>query len=364
MKHNHYCVIMAGGYGKRFWPICRENMPKQFMDMTELGTSFLRAAYERCSSLFLPENIIIITLEKYKELVKSQVPEIQDKNLLLEPFGRKTAACVAYATYTILKRDPEAVVAVTPSDLIISDTEEFSNTLSKAMEYAKVNQVLMTLGIRPTHPDPNFGYIQIKGGKDACSDDKPIKVKTFTEKPDPSLAEVFWKSGEFFWNSGIFVWKASVIKEELEKYLPDITELFTGWDKALGSPAEKSFIERVYADCEKISIDYGVMEKTDKVWLFPANFGWCDIDNWDAYYRNYKKKDEVNNICNSDRQCLEDAEDNLIISKDRKKLIAIKGLKDYMVIDTGDVLMICPKDDEKYKELLAKTGMPGYEEFR
>lgn len=364
MRHHHYCVIMAGGHGKRFWPICRENMPKQFMDMTELGTSFLRSAYERCSSLFPPENIIIITLEKYKALVESQIPEIPKENLLLEPFGRKTAPCIAYATYTILKRDPEAVVTVTPSDLVITDTEQFRTTLSKAMDYAMEHLVLMTLGVRPTHPDPNFGYIQIKGGKDAYSDDIPVKVKTFTEKPDVSLAKIFWKSGEFFWNSGIFVWKASVIKEELEKYLPDITELFTGWDKALGSPAEKSFIERVYADCEKISIDHGVMEKTERAWLFPARFGWNDIDNWETFYAHYRKKDSGNNVCNSEKQCLEDAEDNLIITKDKKKLIAIKGLKDYMVIDTGDVLMICPKDDEKYKEFLPKTIMPGYDEFR
>ena len=364
MKDNHYCVIMAGGYGKRFWPICRETLPKQFLDITGNGNSFVRAAYDRCAGLFKPENIFIITLEKYRRLVEQQIPELPEKNLLLEPYGRKTGPCVAYSTYTILKREPNAVMTVMPSDLVISDNEQFTHTILKAMEYAEAHPVLMTLGVKPTHPDPNYGYIQIKGGEEAYSDDVPMKVKTFTEKPDAALAEVFWKSGEFFWNSGIFVWQASVIKEEMEKYMPNITNLFSGWKTTLGSTAEAVFIERVYTDSEKISIDNGVMEKTDIAWLFPARFGWSDIDNWETFYKHYANKDADNNACNSKNTCLENAEGNLIISQDKNKLMAIKGLKDYIVIDTEDVLMICPKNDEEYKGFLTRTAMPGYNEFR
>lgn len=334
------------------------------MDITGRGNSFVRAAYDRCTSLFKPENIIIITLDKYKKLVEEQIPELPKENLLPEPYSRKTGPCVAYSTYTILKRNPNAVVTVTPSDLVITDTDQFRSTISKAMEYAEGNHVLMTLGVKPTHPDPNFGYIQIKGGKEAYSEDIPVKVKTFTEKPDAALAEVFWKSGEFFWNSGIFVWKASVIKEEMEKYIPHITNLFSGWENALGTTSETVFIERAYTDCEKISIDYGVMEKTDIAWLFPARFGWSDIDSWDTFYSHYGPKDAEGNACNAKNTCIEDSGGNLIISTNEKKLMAIKGLKDYMVIDTGDVLLICPKDDKEYKDFLARTAMPGYDEFR
>ncbi len=364
MRDNHYCVIMAGGYSKHFWPICRENMPKQFMDITGNGQSFVRAAYDRCSGLFKPENIIIITIRKYKRLVEEQIPELPKENLLLEPYERKTGPCIAYSTYTILKRDPAAVVTVTSSDLVITENEQFRNTISKAMEYAETNPVLMTLGVRPTHPDPNFGYIQIKGGEEAYSENTPVKVKTFTEKPDVALAEVFWKSGEFFWNSGIFVWKASVIKEEMEKYIPHITNLFKGWENTIGSPYETVFIERAYTDCEKISIDYGVMEKTERAWLFPALFDWSDIDNWETFYNIFKDNDAENNVCNTEKRCIEDAKGNLIIFDNGKNLMAVKGLKDFMVIDTGDVLMICPRDENEYKDFLARTAMPGYDEFR
>lgn len=361
---NQYCVILAGGAGNRFWPVCRESRPKQFIEISSDGVSFLRTAYERVLGVFLPENIIVITLERYAGIVREQIPELPEGNLLLEPYGRKTAPCIVYATYSILKRNPAAVVTVTPSDIVIDDDSLFRGTLRKAMDYALAEPVLMTLGIVPTRPDTGYGYIQIKGGKAAYTEDKPIKVKTFTEKPDPEIARVFYGSGEFFWNSGIFVWKASVIREEMERYIPEISSLFTGWESALGSPAEKLFIQRAYTDCAKISIDYGVMEKTERAWMYPAKFGWSDIDSWESLYAARTDKDTDGNICHAGKHCLEDVKGNVILTSEKRKLVAIKGMEDYLIIDTPDVLLICPKDDKKYKDFITRMAMPGYDEYR
>lgn len=364
MNNNYYCIIMAGGYANHFWPITRESRPKQFLDMAGSGRTFIQAAYDRCIGVVPDENILVITLDKYKDLVKEQLPELKEDNLLLEPYGRNTAPCIAYAMYTLLKRNPEAVMAVTPADLVISDIDTFHRSLTNALDYAAQNPVLVTLGVVPDHPDPNFGYIQVLGGKGAYLEDKPMKVKTFTEKPNIELAQVFCNSGEFFWNSGIFVWQAEVIHEELRKYTPAITKLFHGWQDALGTPAEPVFLERAYTDCIKLSIDYGVMEKTDKAWLYPAKFGWSDIDSWESLCDHLPKKDENDNVCNIPGSLIENAHGNIIVSDKKSKLIALTGLEDYIVIDTDDVLMICPKEEKAYKDFIAKTAMPQYKDYR
>ncbi|MBQ3881360.1 MAG: mannose-1-phosphate guanylyltransferase [Bacteroidales bacterium] len=365
MNSHYYCIIMAGGSGDRFWPLSRENNPKQFLGLTGDSESFLVRTYEMCQGIVPKENILVITLGKYRSIVEEQLPDLDSSNLLLEPIGKKTAPCVAYATYEILRRDPRAVMAMTPCDIIIKDWQEFRNAMTKALDYAEHNDILMTLGITPTHPDTNYGYIQIAGGASAMKEDIPVKVKTFTEKPPQYLADVFCTSGEFLWNSGIFVWQAAVIREELEKYLPEITNLFTGWETALGSDETRGvFLERIYSDCKKISIDYGVMEKTERAWLFPARFEWYDIDSWDTLYNYYPDKDSSNNACNSTRPYFEDDKDSLILTTSPGKLLAIKGLKDYIVVDTDDVLLICPKDDKDYKDFITGLGMPGFEDIR
>lgn len=364
MNNNHYLVIMAGGTCNRFWPICRDSLPKQFMDITGHGQTFLRMTYERCLGLVPTENIIIITLSKYKDIVKSQIPEIDDSNLLLEPYSRGTAPCITYATYSILRRNPDATIAVTPSDHIIPDSEKFRSTISKAMDYAENHQVLTTLGSRPTRPETSFGYIQIMGGKSAYSDDKPVQVKTFTEKPDKSLAEIFCKSGEFFWNTGIFVWKASVIISELNRYSPEITGLFKDWENIIGTEGEQPFINKVYTDCSKISIDYAVMEKTSVAWLYPATFEWRDIDNWEDLYAVVPKVEDSTNVCNSREPYIEDASGNIIMTSKGGKLIAVKGLDDFIIVDSDDVLLICPKDEDKYKDFIAKLAMPGFDKYK
>ena len=355
---------MAGGHLNRFWPISREGMPGHFMDISGTGKSLVKMAYDRCTGVVPAENIIVITLAKFKDIIKEQIPELPEENLLLEPYARRTAPCVAYSTYHLLKRDPHAVVAVTPADLVINDEKLFKETLTNALDYAEKNPVLMTLGIKPSRPDTEYGYIQVVGGKDACNSLEPVKVKTFTEKPDAQIAEVFYRSGEFFWNSGIFVWQAGVIKEEMEKYIPEITRLFDGWEGALGSSAEKVFIERAYTDCVKLSIDYGVMEKTDRAWLYPVHFGWSDIDSWENFYSSISNKDSDGNISNTSKVILQNDKRNIILTKDKEKLLILRGLEDCIVVDTEDVLLICPRDDKQYKELVNSTRMPGYDKYR
>ena len=355
---------MAGGTGNRFWPVSREARPKQFLDIAGTDKTFLQMTYERFARFIPKENILIVTLARYAGLVTEQIPGFPKENLLLEPYSRNTAPCLVYSNYRRLKRDPDAVMLATPADHLILDDALFQKTLGHILDHVENHDVLMTLGIAPNSPDTSYGYIQVAGGKVSSMEDKPYKVKTFTEKPDQTLAEVFCKSGEFYWNSGIFAWKASVIREEMERYIPDITSLFKGWEKALGTLDEGPFLEKVYGDCPKTSIDYGVMEKTDRAWLYPGHFGWTDIDSWDGLYKNFPEKDAEGNAANAGWTLLRDDRENLIYSRDRDKLIAVKGLKGYMVINTEDALLVCPRDERAFKDILADLGMPEFEQFR
>ena len=341
----------------------RNAKPKQFLDVADTGKTFVRQTFDRFSRIVPKENILVATAERYRDLVMEQIPELDSSNLLLEPYSRNTAPCIAYATYTILKKNPNAHVVVTPSDHIIEYEDLFIGTIRKALEYVADNDVLMTLGVVPTRPDTNYGYIQAAGGTESYRMTEPMQVKTFTEKPDRELAQVFLNTGEFFWNSGIFLWNAATIKEEMEKYLPEVTGLFNGWESVLGTPIEREFIARAYTDSINISIDYAVMEKTSRAWICPVQFGWTDFGTWESLY-NYIPKDMNGVASNVDRMLVENTSDTLVISSRKDKLVALKGLEDYIVIDTEDALVICPKDDKKFKEFITGIGMPGFEKYR
>lgn len=358
-----YCVIMAGGTGIRFWPVSKAGKPKQFLDVADTGKTFIRQTYERFLKTVPQDNIIIVTADRYRDLMLEQIPEIKSENLLTEPYSRNTAPCIAYATYTLLKRDPEAHVVVAPADHIIDDEDLFAETIRKAFDYVYENDVLMTLGVVPTRPDTNYGYIQAYGGSKAYRNNQPLQVKTFTEKPDKEMASLFISTGEFLWNAGIFLWKAATIRREMERYLPEVTGQFTGWESAIGTRIESEFIARAYTGCLNISIDYGVMEKTDMAWIYPVNFGWQDVGSWESLY-NYIPKDNLGNAITAEKTLLESTGNMLVVSPEKKKLIAIKGLEDYMVIDTDDVLVICPKDDKKFKDFISGIAMPEYEKYR
>ena len=355
---------MAGGAGTRFWPVSRAARPKQFLDVADTGKTFIRHTYERFLDIVPQENIIIATADKYKDLVLAEIPELASENLLLEPYAKNTAPCLAYATYSLLKRDPAAKFIVSPADYIIENQNVFSETINAAFEYIEDNDVLMTLGIIPTRPDTNYGYAQVVGGRAALTESKPVKVKTFTEKPDKELAKIFLASGEFLWNAGMFIWKASTIKEEMEKHMPVVTGMFKGWETALGTPPESEFLRKAYADCMNLSISYGVMEKTDRAWIYPVHFDWQDVGTWESLHNYIIGKRGLENAINAEKSILEETKDTLVISPDKKKLIAIKGLEGYTVVDTDDVLLICPKDDKKFKDFISEIAMPEYEKYR
>lgn len=361
-KH-YYCVILAGGIGSRFWPISRISLPKQFLDFTDSGRSFLRMTYDRVKNVIPEENILVVTLRKYRDKVTEQIPELKAENLLLEEYNRNTAPALTFATYSLLKRDPEAVMLATPSDLVIDGQEIFENALSRAFGYASKYDALITLGVVPTRPDPNFGYIQAAG---ELQEDKPVRVKTFTEKPDPDLAKVFVDTGEFLWNSGMFVWKAQSIRAELERYSPEITRIWKGWEDALGQEGEAAFLQKVYtSDMPRTSIDYAVMEKTEKAWVYPAHFKWADIGNWDSLYEYLATHDGNGNAASIvGKVLLKESQNNILYSDKKSKLTAIRGLENYVVIDTDDVLLICPRDDDKFKPFLSDLALPDYKEFK
>ena len=365
MNRSHcYCVIMAGGNGVRIWPVSRNAKPKQFLDVADTGKTFIQSTFERFSKIVPKENILIVTGDKYRDLIAEQLPEVAQENILYEPYSRSTAPCIAYATYTLLKRDPEAKMVVTPSDHLIEDENVFVETIEKAFDYIDGNDVLMTLGVVPTRPDTNYGYIQACGGSEAYKLGVPLQVKTFTEKPDRELAEVFINTGEFLWNSGIFIWKAQTIRQEMEKHLPEVTKLFNGWENVLGTAVESEFITRTYTDCANISIDYGVMEKTDRAWISPVQFKWSDVGTWESLYNIIPTKDAKGNAISAEKTLIEDTHNVMVVAPSKKKLIAIKGLEDYMVIDTDDALVICPKDDKKFKDFISGLAMPGFEKYR
>ncbi|MBO4671701.1 MAG: mannose-1-phosphate guanylyltransferase [Bacteroidales bacterium] len=357
---HYYCVIMAGGLGTRFWPVSRDSRPKQFLTITKTGKSFLRLAYERARTVADPSNIIVVTLERYRSLVLSDIPELELQNLLMEPYNRNTASCIAFASYTIMKRDPEAVMLVMPADQVVEDGPLFTSTVLEGMNYAAGADVLLTLGILPRRPDPNFGYIQIDG---QMSDGHPVRVKTFTEKPSRELAQVFVDSGEFLWNSGMFIWKAGVIAEELARYAPEVARQWNGWELFVGGENEHEYLQRIYADMPRTSIDYAVMEKSERVMAIPAFFGWNDLGNWDSVYEYYAGSDG-NAVKASCDVILRDSNRTVVASPQKNKLLVVKGLEDYIVFDSEDILMICPRDGKSIGDLLSEITLPEYEKYR
>jgi mannose-1-phosphate guanylyltransferase len=344
MATNHrYCVIMCGGIGSRFWPYSRTARPKQFIDFFGTGRSLLQMSYDRILSIVPKENVVIVTNEAYAPLVREQLPELLDANILLEPARRNTAPCIAWAAYHIAAIDPEASMVVAPSDHLVTREREFEESIRRGFEFVEANNALLTLGITPTRPETGYGYIQV--GKDVT--DCISKVKTFTEKPNLELAKVFLESGEFFWNSGIFLWSAKAIKEALRQYASDIATRFDGGEAQFGTAAESDFIAAEFAACPGVSIDYAVMEKADNVYVERVHFGWNDLGTWSALYEN-SPKNRDGNVTQGCHVQAYNSSGNIFVVNNEDKLVVCSGLKDYVVADAGDVLLICPMDEEQH----------------
>lgn len=341
LNKNTYVAIMAGGIGSRFWPYSRVDKPKQFLDVLNTGQSLLQLTFERFNKICLSENIFIVTNEDYVTLVKEQLPDLKDYQILAEPIRRNTAPCVAYVCQKIQSINENANIIVTPSDHIILKEDKFQQTIAKAIDFIEKNDVLLTLGIKPTRPDTGYGYIQ----REENEIEGVFKVKAFTEKPDKELAKTFYKSGDFLWNSGTFIWKANAIIEAFNKYLPEVYEAINSCKADFFTENELKAISVAYTQCTSISIDYGIMEKANNVYVIPSDFGWSDIGTWTSLYDEYEK-DYLKNAVKGKLVHIYDSSDNMIVANDNK-LVVVNGLKDYCVIDTDDVLMIFKKDREQ-----------------
>ena len=330
---------MAGGVGTRFWPKSRKNMPKQFLDILGNGKSFIRMTFERFSARIAPENFLVVTNQNYKSLVLEHLPELKPEQILCEPIGRNTAPCICYAANYLNKIAPDSLMVVTPSDHYVADEKGFIDTLDACTEFAEANDVLMTIGINPTRPETGYGYIQ-------RSSAEPLSpVKCFTEKPNLEVAQAFIRSGEFLWNSGIFIWKTSAILSAIERYLPEMHSLFSSISASYGTVGESAAITDVFTRCRAISIDYGVMERADNVYVHSGDFGWSDIGTWGSLYQ-HSRKDKYANAKPAEGCYTYDTR-NTIISLPQNKVAIINGLRDYIVVDTEDVLMICPRSEEQ-----------------
>ncbi len=338
MESNKYCVIMAGGIGSRFWPKSRRVMPKQFLDILGTGKSFIRHTYERFLPSISPENFLVVTNRDYRDLVLEHIPELKPEQVLCEPVGRNTAPCICYAAYSLLKTNPEAEMVVTPADHFVSDEEGLRNIIDECFDFASKHHSLLTVGVKPSRPETGYGYIQV-------SDTNPIsRVKCFTEKPNWELALTFVQSGEFYWNSGIFVWRAADIIEAIKRHLPDNHELFHSIMDDYGTPRETAAIAKVFAECRAISVDYGIMEQADNVYVRIGEFGWSDVGTWGSVYQHSPRDKEGNAA--SENTFLYETQDSFI-SLPSDKLAVVVGLKDYIVVDTDDALMICPCSEEQ-----------------
>jgi mannose-1-phosphate guanylyltransferase len=336
---NNYVVIMAGGIGTRFWPYSRTQKPKQFLDVMGTGSSLLQLTYQRFKSICPLENVFVVTHESYKDLVKEQLPELSDNQILLEPTRRNTAPCIAYACYKIGAKNPKANIVVTPSDHIILKESPFISAIEKAIQFSEKEDCLITLGITPNRPETGYGYIQF----DHLVEDDVFKVKTFTEKPQLDLAIKFLDSGEFVWNAGIFIWSASSILSAFGKHLPDLAEIFENGDGIYNTNKEDDFIKQAYSQCKNVSIDYGIMEKADNVFMVKGDFGWSDLGTWNSLYE-IREKDENANVIQGNVITVDSKNCYIIGPKDN--LILTQGLEGYLVAQCDNVLLICEKDKE------------------
>lgn len=338
---HRYCVIMCGGIGSRFWPFSRTSKPKQFIDFLGTGRSLLQMSYDRILPIVPKENIIIVTNSCYSELIKEQLPELKDSQILFEPARRNTAPCIAWAAYHIHALDPQASMIVTPSDHLITREREFEKSVLEGFDFVENNDALLTLGIKPSRPDTGYGYIQIGAKVEPGIN----KVKTFTEKPDLQLAKVFLESGEFFWNSGIFLWRTNTIIDSMRQLAPEVAGVFDNGSGKFGTPEEILYINEHFPGCVNISIDYAIMEKSNKVYVECVDFGWNDLGTWNALYDNSPRNRDGNVAHNCNIVAYESTGNIFAITAD--KLVVVDSLKDYIVADTGDVLLICPKSKEQ-----------------
>ena len=358
-----WAVIMAGGAGTRFWPMSRAARPKQFLDMLGTGRSLIQMTCDRLSRRIPLSQTLVVTQERYRDLVSEHLPDLPPENILCEPFMRNTAPCIAFANHVVAARTGNAsdvALVVAPADHLILDEAGFLDVLDRALAHTRSTTHLVTLGIRPTRPDTGYGYIQFED-LPGVEDPSIRAVRTFTEKPTFELATEFLASGDFYWNSGIFVWSLANITAAFEQHLPEMHDLFHERAEAFATrePAHLSEVAAaLYPDCENISIDYGVMEKARNVAVILSDFGWSDLGTWGSVHDKLPADADGNGTAGVDLWAL-DARGNVLAAESgadgRSKLIAIRGLSDFIVVDTPDALLICPRSEEQWIKTLVTS---------
>ncbi len=335
---------MAGGVGSRFWPLSTQSYPKQFLDILSVGETLIQQTFRRLSLLCPQENIFIVTNKDYFDLCKKQLEGIRNSQILCEPVMRNTAPCIAYAAFKIFNLNNNAKLIVAPSDHLITDELKFTSIVNEAFTAINTEDVLITLGIKPSRPDTGYGYIQYEHSN-FLENNNIKKVKTFTEKPNVSLALQFLDSGDFLWNAGIFIFKADVIIKSFKSNLRDIYDIFLSGEEYYNTEKELEFINHIFPSCKNISIDYGILEKSDNVYVYPAVFGWSDLGTWGSI-DNHLNKDEKNNAIRGNGVNIYNSKDNIILLENNKECI-INGLESFIIVEKDNSLLICRKEDEQ-----------------
>ena len=342
LGQHHYVVIMAGGIGSRFWPMSRSNFPKQFLDILNVGKTLIQSTYDRFSGFIPPDNIYVVTSAEYVNIVKKQLPQIPLQNILGEPSRKNTAPCIAYISFKLQQLDPNASLIVAPADHLVLDTVAFTKVCWEALSFVNKHNAFITLGIKPTHPNTGYGYIQYEQHPVS---DNVYKVKTFTEKPNIELAKTFLASGDFLWNAGIFVWQVKNIITAFEKFLPEMYDVFATEKHKFNTPAEQGALQSIYPLCTNISIDFGIMEKADNVYVIPSSFGWSDLGTWNSAYDNLEKDNQGNALAGKNVMVMDAKQ--CMVHTPNEKLVVLQGLENYIVVDTNDVLLVCKKEKEQ-----------------
>lgn len=352
-NNDYYVVIMAGGVGSRFWPASREEMPKQFLDILNIGKSLIRLTFERAIKVVPASNILIATNKNYKELVLEHLPEITADQVLLEPSRNNTAPCIAYAALRIQSMNANGVFAVLPSDAVILYEDVFSSKLLQAFDFAADKKAIVTLGINPTRPDTGYGYIKKVSGQHMDNEDKGIfNVVRFTEKPDQETASQYLESGDYVWNAGIFIWSVNTVLQSFDDNAPDIIKVLNQQPEKYNTPGEQEYIDLVYPMTESISVDYALLERSDCVYTIPCELGWSDLGTWNSLH-DYLDKDDNGNVIQANKHFVENVSDSLIRATS-ERVIVVKGLEDYIVVDEPGALLIYPKSQEQEIKAVVK----------
>lgn len=341
----NHVVIMAGGVGSRFWPMSTTERPKQFIDVLGVGRSLLQLTYDRFAGICPPENVWILTNRDYADLVHEQLPEVPMGNILREPCRRNTAPCIAYVSWRIKNADVNANIVVTPSDHIVMDKAEFRRVVTHCLKYTAETDSIVTLGMRPTHPETGYGYIQADLRSPSVRNKEIFRVDQFREKPDLATAEAYISQNNFYWNAGIFIWSVSTIINAFRIYEPSIAKIFDGIRAKLGTDEEQAVIDERYPECENISVDYAIMEKAEEIFVCPANFGWSDLGTWGSLL-SHSQRDLYGNATIGQNVSLYDSR-NCIVHTTEEKKVVIQGLDGYIVAEKGDTLLICKLSEEQ-----------------